>query len=100
MKIEGIDWTEISKCFGIIDDDYEGGNDEEIITTTKKYLLDSLDSDREKEVAELLRDFTTKLYNNSVGVKSNASIWKGLMEVENDFTIIKYSYILFEYMWY
>ncbi|HEX9058560.1 MAG TPA: hypothetical protein VF941_00085 [Clostridia bacterium] len=100
MDFKGIDWTELSIYFGIIEKDYEGGNDKAVLEETKEYLKLALYSDKEVETANSIRLFVQKLYSNSNGVKANAPIWKGLSEVRESFTIIKYTIILLEQMWY
>lgn len=100
MDFEGIDWTELSKYFGIVKYDYESGKDKEVLLKTKEYLQNILFSNGEQEVATALRMFLNKLYENSKNFKCNAPIWKGLLEIEDDFTFIKYSIILLDQMWY
>ncbi len=100
MTFEGVDWTELSKCFGIIGEDFQGNKEEVILEETREYLYQSFLTDREKEVADTIRVFLERLYENSKGVKENAPVWKGLLEIKDDFTLIKYSGILLEYMWY
>jgi len=101
MEFKGIDWTELSVCFGIIDKVEDWQDDTEILNKTKDYLQSMLlNEHKQDEVAHPLRLFLQKLYDNSLKHKSNAPIWKGLLEVEDNFTFIKYSVILFEHMWY
>lgn len=100
MDLKGIDWTELSKHFGIIDNDYECWKDDKVLRKTRKFLQDKLFTDQEIQVEIVLRMFLEKLYENSIGIKENAPIWKGLLEVKGDFTLIKYSIILLEHMWY
>lgn len=100
MSFQGVDWTELSKYFGIIGEGFQGDNEEVILEKTREYLYSSFHTDRESEVAYVVRLFLQKLYENSKGIKENAPVWKGLLEIEGDFTFIKYSGILLEYMWY
>lgn len=100
MEFEGVDWTELSIYFEIVKQDYDGGQDEKVLLLTKDFLQSVLMSDRETEVANGIRQFLTKLYNNSIEYKHNAPIWKGLLEVNDDFTLIKYTILLLEHMWY
>ncbi|TQR33947.1 hypothetical protein [Brevibacillus brevis] len=100
MQFEGIDWTELSIYFEVVEQNYDGGQDEKVLNLTKDFLRSTLMSDREAEVANGIRQFLTKLYKNSIEHKHNAPIWKGLLEVNDDFTLIKYTILLLEHMWY
>lgn len=100
MTFKGVGWTELSNYFGILEGDCEKDSETVILEKTREYLFASLLTDREKEVADVVRAFLEKLYNNSKGIKENAPVWKGLLEIKGDFTLIKYSGILLEYMWY
>ncbi|WP_187273832.1 hypothetical protein [Paenibacillus sp. N3.4] len=95
---EGKDWTELSLHFGVIDEKYNGENDEEILRKTKKFLESIITSSREKEVADNIRQFLNLLYQNTEGYKESAYIWKGMLEMEYDFNLIKYTVKLLECM--
>jgi len=95
---EGKDWTELSLHFGVIDEKYSGENDVEILVKTKNFLESIIRSNREKEVADGIRLFLNLLYQNTEGYKESAAIWKGMLEMEHDFNLIKYTIKLLESM--
>lgn len=95
---KGKDWTELSLHFGIIDEKYNGENDEEILRKTKNFLESIITSNRENEIADEIRQFLNLLYQNTEGYKDSASMWKGMLEMEHDFNLIKYTIRLLECM--
>lgn len=95
---EGKDWTELSLHFGVIDEKYSGENDVEILVKTKNFLESIIRSNREKEVANGIRQFLNLLYQNTEGYKESAAIWKGMLEMKHDFNLIKYTIKLLECM--
>lgn len=56
-------------------------------------------TDKEKIVASEIRVFVMALFETSDGKFDNAPLWKGLLEMENDYTLLKYTSILIEHMW-
>lgn len=94
----GLDWTELSQHFGVIDGKYNGENDEEVLIKTKKFLESILASNREKEVANDIRKFLELLYQNTEGYKDSALMWKGILNMEHDSNLIKYTTKLLECM--
>lgn len=38
MEFEGVDWTELSIYFEVVEQDYEGGQDEKVLLLTKEFL--------------------------------------------------------------
>lgn len=96
--LNGTDWTELSIHFGVIDENYTGDNDEEILAKTKEFLESITHTDREKEIANDVRKFLNLLYENTEGYKDSAYLWKGLLNMEHDFNLIKYTIKLLESM--
>lgn len=94
----GRDWTELSVHFGLTDEKYVGENDDEILERTKEFLQSIITSNREKEVANDIREFLKLLYQTTEGYKESASIWKGMLEMEHDFNLIKYTKKLLDCM--
>jgi len=96
LEYEGKDWTELSKQFGLFENDLE---DEITLQKTKDYLVSKHFSDTESVSSEI-RLFLRALCRNCDGNKYTTPIWKGLLNVEDDFTLIKYTIVLLEHMWY
>ncbi|WP_438449322.1 hypothetical protein [Gorillibacterium sp. sgz5001074] len=99
MSFDGKDWMEISTYFGICENSLL--NEEDILKKTREFLGSALyDSDAEEKVAEVIRNFLTALYTRCSKGKHTGPLWKGLLEIEDNFTLIKYTCILLEHMWY
>lgn len=97
MEFKGYDWTELAKCFGLFENEYE---DELTLKKTKDYLVTNHFSNTEY-LAKEIRRFLFELYKNCLQSKRYSTpVWKGLLNIEDDFTLIKYTIILLEYMWY
>ncbi|MEC0231931.1 hypothetical protein [Paenibacillus alba] len=94
----GKDWTELSLHFGIIGEEYNGENDEQILIKTKKFFESIILTNREKEIADDIRQFLNMLYQNTDGYKESSSIWKSMMEMEHHFNLIKYTIKLLDCM--
>jgi hypothetical protein len=90
----GRDWTEISKHFGI-----DCNNEQEALIKTKAYINSVLMTDKENVVASEIRVFVKALHEKAEGKFDNAPLWKGLLEMKNDYTLLKYTSILIEHMW-
>lgn len=100
MEFEGYDWTELAVHFGILSKEENVQDDTESLNKTKEYLHSTLfDEEKQKEIVIPLRQFLDKLYNMSLRHSHEAPIWHGLLEITDNFTLIKYSIILLEYMW-
>lgn len=101
MNFKGKDWTEIAIYFGIIDDGYQGGVEEDIIAIkkTQEFLYSSMMSENEKEVANVLRSFLSKFLVHSKEVQSSYPLWRGLNEIDMDTNLIKYCAVLLPHLW-
>ena len=66
---------------------------------TKDYLADNHFSNTEFLAGEI-RKFLYILYENCLQAKRyNSPIWKGMLEIVDDWTLIKYTIVLLEHMW-
>jgi hypothetical protein len=90
----GRDWTEISKHFGI-----DCTNEQESLIKTKAYINSVLMTDKESLIASEIRVFVKALFERAEGKYDNAPLWKGLLEMESDYTFLKYTSILIDHMW-
>lgn len=90
----GRDWTEISKHFGI-----DCSNEQEALIKTKAHINSVLMTEQENVAATEIRVFVKALFERAEGKYDNAPLWKGLLEMENDYTFLKYTSILIDHMW-
>lgn len=97
MNFKGYDWTELTECFGLFDKELE---DEMLLQKTRNYLVSKHFSDGDYLAGEI-RCFLRMLYQNCLKAQRyNTPIWKGLLDVKDDFTLIKYTIILLDVMWF
>ena len=98
MEFEGFDWTELSQAFGLYKESEE---DEMTLKKTRDYLLEHHFPKASSEVADTIRSYLAALYDRSSKAgKYSTPVWGGLLEVKDDRTLIKYTIILLEYMWF
>ncbi len=98
MNFDGIDWTELSKFFGLFD---ESDDDETVLKKTKEYLLENHFPYANDTVADTIRLFLVALHDRCLkDGRYSTPIWNGLLEVRDNRTLIKYTIILLEHMWY
>lgn len=95
VDFKGIDWSELSLTFGLdmaLEDDL-------LLEKTKEFILNSLATENEKQVADLIRQYLKKLYETSKPYKECAELWKIISEFKNDYTVLKYTHRLLIDMW-
>jgi len=98
MKYQGYDWAELAREFGTFAGDCL---DEITLEKTRQYLLENHFTDNNAYVADEIRLFLTQLYDVCLKAEDDAApIWRGLLEVKDDFILVKYTYVLLEHMWY
>lgn len=100
-KFDGFNWMELAWCWGIKQNqDYPQSDDEEeaVAKAIVKYMHDALNTERETQMIGDLRRFIQAL----VDVDHNETerpLWIGLLEIEHNWTLVKFAEPLLRYMW-
>jgi len=98
MEFEGFDWTELTIAFGIYN---ESDENEIIIKKTKDYLIENYLPTANGEVADTIRSYLGALFDRCSKVgRYSAPLWRGLIQIEDDRTLIKYTAVLLEHLWF
>ena len=96
-KFKGWDWTELASCWGC-----RCTKDEECEKAIDKYICERLPFGSEKEIskqkecAKDLRRFLKKLVK---GPGCSKPIWQGLLQVEDNYTLLSFTRVLLTFMW-
>lgn len=94
---QGVDWRELSERWGI---DFKNDlTDDECLNETASYIIQSVPykDKRQKKVARDIRSFLKKLIKWDNTYKT--PVWEGLLKVENDETLLTFTYHLLQDMW-
>ena len=98
MEFEGFDWTELTIAFGLYN---ESDDNEIVLKKTKDYLIESYLPKANSVVADTIRAYLGALFDRCSKVGSYSTpLWRGLMQIEDDRTLIKYTVALLEYLWF
>jgi NDP-sugar pyrophosphorylase family protein len=95
-KFKGFDWTEIGKYWNLFksDDDIE---EEEMAKKIKNFLWENFENN--KEIINDAREFVQAIIDCGKDYFEKIEIFKGLLNIKDDETFVKYFCILLEYMW-
>jgi len=94
-KFKGFDWTELSKVLKL-DLDI---SDKLLLRETQKILLSAIAHSNEKKVAKLIKKFLQALHKESKRINYSAPLWKGMLKIKSDETLIKHTVELLDSMW-
>lgn len=95
-KFNGVDWTEIGEYWNLFkeDDDIE---EEERAEKIKNFLWNNYKNNR--EVVNDAREFVQDVIECGKDYFEKVEIFKGLLNIKDDETFVKYFCLLLEYMW-
>lgn len=74
-------------------------NEQLELDAVRKYMHDSFHNGTKGQVVEDLREFIAALYEESEKNDYQSPVWKALLELENDETLIKFTSLLLPMMW-
>ena len=103
-QFRGHDYVELAEYWELIDDIEDSGTDNNSDELLKKrinaYMFDTLgDKKRMVKVTKILRKFISVLYKQSKKIDYQYPVWKGLLNVKDDETLIKFTSVLLKGMW-
>lgn len=96
MIYKGYDWTELGIRFNLLSEkDFESNNynEDQLLEDMQTYLRRNADA----ETVQHLREHLTLLVEHDNSYKT--PVWEGLLNVKDDFTLIRISIPLIPYMW-
>lgn len=92
--LRGIDWTELGVLWGF----KESLSDKAMSRKIKQYIVDSYHSEAlTNKAAGDVRKFLKLLIKNSWGY--GKPVWKGLLAVKDNYTLLQFTRELLESMW-
>lgn len=74
-------------------------NEQSELEAVRKYMHDSFYNGTKDQIAKDLREFITVLYEESEKIDYQSPVWKALLELEDDGTLIKFTSLLLPMMW-
>ena len=96
---KGWGYDELAERWGLPHEWKREGDDEKIAKRISEFMLKSLNSKNEKQIAKDLRKFLLKLADCEDRVGFYAPLWRGLVAIENDECLLKAASLLVRKMW-
>jgi len=104
IVLHGSDWTELGEMFGILCDDDDAQTARHVRNkigelADRFVLRDPAPLPEDFRRLELIRGFVSLLRDGSRGIGYCAPLWQGLLEIQDDWTFLRFVMVLLEFMW-